>query len=79
MKIIPLSEAKVHLSRYGKLCQKEPVIITVNGRPAFQLVPLDEEDDLIDELLQHNPQFRTLLKQRLGEKKVSAAEALRRL
>ena len=43
MKIIPLSEAKAHLSHYGKLCQQEPVIVTVNGLPAFQLSPLPEE------------------------------------
>ena len=40
MKIIPLSEAKAHLSRYGRLCHDEPVIVTVNGATAFQLVPL---------------------------------------
>jgi len=79
MKIIPLTEAKVHLSHYGKLCLKEPVIITVNGKPAFQLAPLDEKDNLIDELLEHNPEFRALLDQRLSDKTLSASEALRRL
>jgi prevent-host-death family protein len=44
MKVIPLSEAKAHLSEYGRLCHREPVIVTVHGQPAFQLVPLEEDD-----------------------------------
>ena len=76
MKIIPLSEAKAHLSRYGKLCQKESVIVTVKGLPAFQLSPLPEEDDdLINQLLEHNPKFRALLVARVGERTISCAEA----
>ena len=79
MKIIPLSEAKAHLSRYGRLCHDEPVIVTVNGAPAFQLVPLGEDDDLIDRLLEHNPAFRRLLEERLNERSVSTKAAARRL
>jgi len=79
MKVIPLSEAKAKLSRYGNLCHNEPVIVTVNGVPSFQLAPLEEDDDLIERLLQHNPKFRRLLKQRLAERSVSAKAALRRL
>jgi prevent-host-death family protein len=79
MKIIPLSEAKANLSRYGRLCHEEPVIVTVNGAPAFQLVPLGEDDDLIDRLIEHNPSFRRLLERRLKERTVSVKEASRRL
>lgn len=79
MKIIPLSEAKAHLSRYGRLCHDEPVIVTVNGAPAFQLVPLGDDDDLIDRLLEHNPAFRKTLEQRLKERSMSAKEAASRL
>jgi prevent-host-death family protein len=79
MKVIPLSEAKANLSRYGHLCRAEPVVVTVNGKPSFQLVPLDESDDLIDRLLQDHPGFRRLLEQRLREPTVSVAEARRRL
>jgi prevent-host-death family protein len=79
MKVIPLSEAKTNLSRYGRLCHNEPVIVTVNGEPAFQLVPLDEDDDLIDQLLQHNPAFRRTLSARLKEKSVSTSAARKRL
>jgi prevent-host-death family protein len=79
MKIIPLSEAKANLSRYGRLCHEEPVIVTVNGAPAFQLVPLGEDDDLIDRLIEYNPSFRRLLERRLKERTVSVKEAARRL
>jgi antitoxin (DNA-binding transcriptional repressor) of toxin-antitoxin stability system len=79
MKVVPLSEAKAHLSRYARLCHQEPVIVTVNGVPTFQLEPLDENDGLIDRLLEHNPRFRRLLETRLRERSVPAKEALRRL
>ncbi len=79
MKIIPLSEAKAHLSHYGRVCHDEPVIVTVNGAPAFQLSPLEEDDDLIDRLLEHNPAFRRTLEQRLMERSVSTKEAAKRL
>ena len=79
MKVIPLSEAKARLSHYARLCQTEPIVVTVNGVPAFQLTPLSEDDDLIDQLLEHNSSFRQLLDERLDEGKVSAKEAAKRL
>lgn len=79
MKVIPLSEAKAKLSRYGRLCHDEPVVVTVNGKPFFQLVPLEEEDDLVDRLLEHHAGFRALLKRRLREPIISADEAARQL
>jgi antitoxin (DNA-binding transcriptional repressor) of toxin-antitoxin stability system len=75
MKVIPLSEAKASLSRYGRLCHEEPVIVTVNGIPSFQLVPLEEGDDLIDRLLEHNPKFRQTLESRLRKRSLSLADA----
>ncbi|MGA7870369.1 MAG: type II toxin-antitoxin system Phd/YefM family antitoxin [Candidatus Binatus sp.] len=79
MKVVPLSEAKAKLSRYGRLCYGEPVVVTVNGRPSFQLVPLEEGDDLIDRLIEQHPGFRKLLERRLRERSVSVAVAQRRL
>jgi antitoxin (DNA-binding transcriptional repressor) of toxin-antitoxin stability system len=61
------------------LCHQEPVVVTVNGVPAFQLVPLTEDDDLIDRLLDHHPTFRRTLDARLRERSVSAKDALKRL
>ncbi len=79
MKVIALSEAKAKLSRYAQLCRDEPVIVTVNGVPAFQLVPFEEDDDLIDRLLEYNPKFKQILKRRLREKNVSAKDAMSRI
>jgi prevent-host-death family protein len=79
MKVVPLSEAKAKLSRYGQLCHDEPVVVTVNGRPSFQLVPLEEEDDLIDRLIQDHPEFAKLLQRRLSERIVSGEAASRGL
>jgi antitoxin (DNA-binding transcriptional repressor) of toxin-antitoxin stability system len=79
VKVISLSHAKANLSRYGKLCQAEPVIVTVNGRPSFHLLPLKDGDDLIDRLIEKHPGFRQMLQRRLGEKTVLLAEARRRL
>ena len=79
MKVIPLSEAKTNLSHYGKVCHDEPVIVTVNGVPTFQIVPLAEDDDLIDRLLEHNPKFRKTLADRLKERSISVQAARKRL
>ena len=79
MKVTPLSEAKANLSHYGRTCHDEPVIVTVNGVPSFQLVPLSEDDDLIDSLLEHNPKFRQTLESRLTEKSVSVKQARKRI
>ncbi len=68
MKIIPLSAIKAKLSHYARLCRDQPIIVTVNGRPSFQLVPLDEEDDLIACALEHHPRFGNLLERRLDER-----------
>jgi prevent-host-death family protein len=76
MKTIALSEAKAHLSHYGQLCYQEPVIVTIHGVPLFQLVPIaEEDDDLINELLEHNPEFRKMLEARSQEPEISAADA----
>ena len=61
------------------MCHDEPVIVTVNGVPSFQLVPLEEDDDLIDRLLEHHPTFRKTLEARLRERSVTARDALKRL
>ena len=79
MKVVPLSKAKARLSYYSRLCQREPVIVTVKGEPAFQMVPLDDDDDLINQLLEHNPKFEQLLRSCLRSRTLSAEAALKRL
>jgi antitoxin (DNA-binding transcriptional repressor) of toxin-antitoxin stability system len=79
MKVIPLTEAKANLSRYGALCQDEPVIVTVNGVPSFQLAPLQDDDDLIDRLLADNPEFAQVLERRSRERSIAVKNARKRL
>ena len=79
MKVIPLNEAKAKLSHYARRCRDEPVIVTVNGVPAFQLVALSEDDDLIDRLIEYNPKFRKMLEKRLKERTLSVKEVRKRL
>ena len=79
MKVIPLIEAKAKLSRYAQLCHDEPVVVTVNGRPSFQLVPLKEDDDLIDRLIEDHPGFGKFLEQRLSKRSGSVHAAARGL
>jgi hypothetical protein len=43
------------------------------------LVPLSENDDLIDSLLEHNPAFRKTLQARLNQRTISVDEAQQRL
>jgi hypothetical protein len=79
MKVIPLSEAKARLSYYSRLCHREAVIVTVKGVPAFQLAPLEEDDDLIDRLLEYSPKFREYLQRCLKSRSLSSGAALRKL
>jgi antitoxin (DNA-binding transcriptional repressor) of toxin-antitoxin stability system len=80
MKVIPLAEAKNNLDRYGELCKHEPVIVTVNGEPAFEISPLDDEDDdFMNRLIQNNPEFRAMLEARRNQPCISAEELLRSL
>lgn len=79
MKVIPLSEAKARLSYYSRLCHREPVIVTVKGVPAFQLAPLEDDDDLIDRLLEHNPRFQSYLEKCLRSRSLSSIDALKKL
>ena len=79
MNVIPLSKAKARLSYYSRLCQREPVIVTVKGTPSFQMVPLQEDDELIDQLLEHNPKFVEYVQASLKSRSISARTALKRL
>jgi len=79
MKVITLSKARANLSRYARLCRKEPVIVTVKGVPVFEMVPVEEDDDFIDRLIENNPKFREYVKLCQDAPSISAKEAMRRL
>jgi antitoxin (DNA-binding transcriptional repressor) of toxin-antitoxin stability system len=81
MAVIDLEEARTHLERYAEECQSAPVIVTVEGKPVFELIPIRSEDpDFLERLAVANPAFRRLLEERRGEAesgKVSTLEEVR--
>jgi hypothetical protein len=84
MKVIDLSEAKDHLEVYARECQESPVVVTIEGIPRFELVPVPADDqEFLDRLLETNEAFRRLAEERrreADEGRVSTlAEVRRRL
>ncbi|MBC7816733.1 MAG: hypothetical protein IAG10_07590 [Planctomycetaceae bacterium] len=85
MKVIDLLEAKNHLEQYAEECRETTVVVTIDGHPAFELTPLevDEDDDLVNHLIQHNPEFQAFLARQAEENKkskpISLEEARKRL
>lgn len=61
MKIIPLHEAAANLQKYGKMSQRDPILVTVKGLPLFKLVGYKEgEDPIVDELIKSKTDFRVV-------------------
>lgn len=81
MTVIDLEEARTHLERYAHACQSSPVIVTVDGKPGFELLPIRSEDpDFLERLADANLAFRRLLEERRREAesgKVSSLEEVR--
>jgi hypothetical protein len=81
MKVINLEEARANLEHYAAECQSSPVVVTVDGKPAFEMLPIRSGDpDFVDRLLEQNEDFRQLAEERHRERKtakVSSLEAVR--
>jgi prevent-host-death family protein len=58
MKKVPLSEVKDDLSKYLRLAETDPVVITRHGKPAGVLIGFETEDDWFDFRLEHDPKFQ---------------------
>lgn len=82
MKVIDLNEAKTNPEQYAQECQVSPVVVTVNGKPAFEMLPVRAEDaDFMDRLIEENEAFRQLVEERRRESdlgRVSSLEEVRR-
>jgi antitoxin (DNA-binding transcriptional repressor) of toxin-antitoxin stability system len=77
MKVIDLNEAKTNLEQYVQECQVSPVVVTVDGKPAFEMLPVRAEDaDFMDRLIEENEAFRNLLQQRRRESDLGQASSL---
>lgn len=56
MKVIDLAEAKNHLEEYARECESAPVVVTVGGKPAFEMIPIRSDDpEFLDRLLATDP------------------------
>jgi hypothetical protein len=68
MKVIDLGEAKTHLEDYARECHSSPVVVTIDGKPSFEMLPIRSDDpDFIDRLLTTNGEFRALMEKRRKE------------
>ena len=81
MKVIDLQEAKANLEQYALECQTSPVVVTKDGQPIFELLPIRPDDPgFLDDLLEHDPSFRDLVEERRREVqsgRVSSIESVR--
>jgi hypothetical protein len=81
MKVIDLSEAKSNLEDYARECHSSPVVVTIDGKPSFEMLPIRSDDpNFIDRLLTTNRDFRELMEQRrkeADERRVSSLESVR--
>jgi prevent-host-death family protein len=82
MKTLEMAKATAPLAEYVQDLDKDPVILTVDGRPVAALVPI-ENADLETVTLSTHPQFLALIERSRARQKaeggLSSAEMRRRL
>ena len=82
MKTIEMTQATAPLAEYAQDVCKEPVIVTVDGRPVAALVPIENADSETVTLSTH-PQFLALIERSRARQRIeggiSAQEMHRRL
>ena len=81
MKVIDVSEAKTNLEDYARECHSSPVVVTIDGKPSFEMLPIRADDpDFIDRLLATNRDFRELMEHRrkdADERRVASLDSVR--
>ena len=82
MKTLEMAQATAPLAEYAKDVDKEPVVLTVGGKPVAALVPI-ENADLETVALSTHPQFLALIERSRARHKaeggISGEEMRRRL
>jgi antitoxin (DNA-binding transcriptional repressor) of toxin-antitoxin stability system len=82
MKILERARATGSLAKYARDLNKEPVILTVGGKPVAALVPI-ENADLETVTLSTHPKFLALIERSRTRQKseggISSADMRRRL
>jgi hypothetical protein len=62
MKVIDLQEAKANLEKYAIECQTSPVVVTQEGQPIFELLPIrPDESGLLEDLIKHDSSFKAVV------------------
>jgi antitoxin (DNA-binding transcriptional repressor) of toxin-antitoxin stability system len=81
MTVIDLKEAKANLEHYAVECQTSPVVVTQEGQPIFELLPIRPDDSgFLEELIETNPSFRDLVeraREDVRSGRVSSIESVR--
>ena len=54
---VSIAQVKDQLSRYLRIAEDEPVVITRHGRPAGVLIGFESDDDWFDYRLENDPRF----------------------
>ena len=82
MKTLEMAKATAPLAEYARDVCKEPVILTIDGRPVAALVPI-ENADLETVTLSTHPQFVALIERSRARQKaeggISSTEMRQRL
>jgi hypothetical protein len=62
-KVIPLSELQADPEGVLRRCYDsgQPLVVELPDRGLISLRPIEEDDDLVNQLIEHNPAFRELL------------------
>lgn len=68
IKVIPLSDLRADPEGLLSRCYDsgEPLVVELPNRRLVSIRPIDEEDDLVDDLIAHNPEFREMLSRSLA-------------
>jgi antitoxin (DNA-binding transcriptional repressor) of toxin-antitoxin stability system len=82
MKTLEMKNATAPLSSYAKHVSKEPVVVTIGGKPVAALVPI-ENADLETVTLSTHPKFLAIIERSRARQKsqggISSKEMRRRL
>jgi hypothetical protein len=62
-KVIPLSDLQADPEGVLRRCYDsgQPLVVELPDRGLISIRPVEEDDDLVNQLIEHNPAFRKLL------------------
>src|SRR5437899_3183092 len=71
-KVISLSDLQVDPAGVLSRCYDsgQPVVVELPNRGLVSIQPVESDDDLINDLIEHNPAFRALLEKSLASPRV---------